>query len=160
MKKALLFLVLAVLSFVVVFILHVIFGLYTLGDIPSKLVVTRYIIISLVGTLTLFVLSLFGAKNKKKKYLLLSVFALLPFLFHAILIILANVLTYNRSINSGLSLSILVLACYAICAVPCIISSFIALKNAEDKVTKALSIISIILWCIIIIGAIVILFIN
>ena len=145
MKKILPFLIIACVSFVAVFILHVVFGLYTLGDVPTKLVVTRYIIISLVGTIVLSLLLLFGAKNKKKKYLLLSVFALLPFLFHAILIILANVLTYNRSINSGLSLSLLVLGCYAICAVPCIISSFIALKNAEDKITQVLSIISIIL---------------
>ena len=156
MKKALLFFILAVLSFTVVFILHVVFGLYTLGDVPTKLVVIRYVVASLVGTIVLSLLALFSAKNKKKKYLLLSVFALLPFIFHVILIILVNVLTYNKSINAGLGLSALVFGCYAICAIPSIIASIIALKNAEDRLTKALSVISIVLWIIIIAGAIVI----
>lgn len=154
MKKSLTWILSFLISFSLVFLLFVIFELYTIGDIPTKLVLMRYIASSLVGGVSLYLLRMFMTKNKDNIYMIISVFTLIPFIMHILFGILLNIFPGNRAASNSGAIGILIMFLYTIFVIPCIVLAIISLIKGKEKKTKVLSIISIILWSLILLIAI------
>lgn len=149
MKNKMLWISSFLISFVIVFILFVMFNLYTIGDIPTILVVMRYIASSIVGGFLLVLFKKFYDKYKEDAFMIISGFTLIPFILHFCYGILVNMFPNHLSASNAGAIGLLILFLYALLSVPCFILSIISLIFGKEKDTKIVSMISFTIWCLV-----------